>query len=204
VRKRRLEILLSSLKTNPPNPKLKFEEYSLDPKSASTILYTALCQGDVQGKKVVDLGSGAGILSIGVAILGARSVVGIDIDKDLIRIAMDNMNNSNTRVEFIIGSIDCVRGLFETTIMNPPFGSWRRGLDVKFLNKALTISRVIYSVHKASDKSDMFLRKMVAANGGQIRKLGNVEITIPRLFHFHRKAKYKVNANFYRIVRKDG
>jgi len=202
VRKRHLEILLSSLKTN-PNPKLKFEEYSLDPKSASTILYTAFSQGDVQGKRVIDLGSGTGILSIGAAILGARCVVGIDIDKDLIRTAIDNMNNSNVRVEFVCGSIDCIRGLFETTIMNPPFGSWRRGLDAKFLDRALIISSVIYSVHKASDKSDMFLRKKVAAKGGEIGKLGNVEITLPRLFDFHRKAKYKVNANFYRTIRKD-
>lgn len=202
MRKRHLEILLSSLKTN-PNPKLKFEEYSLDPKSASTILYTAFSQGDVQGKRVIDLGSGTGILSIGAAILGARCVVGIDIDKDLIRTAIDNMNNSNVRVEFVCGSIDCIRGLFETTIMNPPFGSWRRGLDAKFLDRALIISSVIYSVHKASDKSDMFLRKKVAAKGGEIGKLGNVEITLPRLFDFHRKAKYKVNANFYRTIRKD-
>nr|MDO8135310.1 METTL5 family protein [Candidatus Njordarchaeum guaymaensis] len=190
------------MKTN-PNPKLKFEEYSLDPKSASTILYTAFSQGDVQGKRVIDLGSGTGILSIGAAILGARCVVGIDIDKDLIRTAIDNMNNSNVRVEFVCGSIDCIRGLFETTIMNPPFGSWRRGLDAKFLDRALIISSVIYSVHKASDKSDMFLRKKVAAKGGEIGKLGNVEITLPRLFDFHRKAKYKVNANFYRTIRKD-
>jgi len=203
VRKRRLEIYLSSLKKS-PNPKLKYEEYSLDPKSASTILYTAFCQGDVQGKKVIDLGSGTGILSIGAALLGARCVVGIDIDKDLTRMAMDNMNNSNVRVEIVCGSIDCVRGLFETTIMNPPFGSWRRGLDVEFLNKALMISRVIYSVHKASDKSDMFLRKKVAAKRGEMRKLGNVEITLPRLFDFHRKARYKVNANFYRIVKREG
>jgi putative methylase len=202
VRKKHLEILLSSLKTN-PNPKLKFEEYSLDPKSASTILYTAFSQGDVQGKKVIDLGSGTGILSIGAAILGARRVVGIDIDKESIVTAIDNMNNSNVKVEFLCGSIDCVRGLFETTIMNPPFGSWRRGLDIEFLDKALMISRVIYSVHKASDKGDVFLRKKVAAKGGEITKLGNVEIILPRLFEFHRRVKYGVNANLYRIVRKD-
>lgn len=202
MRKRHLEILLSSLKTN-PNPILRFEEYSLDPKSASAILYVALSQGDIQGKKVVDLGSGTGILSIGAAVLGAGCVVGIDIDRNSIRIAVGNMSNSGVRVEFVCGTIECLRGQFETTIMNPPFGSWKRGLDVEFLDKALTISRVIYSLHKASDKSDVFLRKKVATKGGEMRKMGSVEIILPRLFSFHRKAKYKVNANVYRTMRKD-
>jgi putative methylase len=202
LRKRHLEILLSSLKTN-PNPILRFEEYSLDPKSASAILYVALSQGDIQGKKVVDLGSGTGILSIGAAVLGAGCVVGIDIDRNSIRIAVGNMSNSGVRVEFVCGTIECLRGQFETTIMNPPFGSWKRGLDVEFLDKALTISRVIYSLHKASDKSDVFLRKKVATKGGEMRKMGSVEIILPRLFSFHRKAKYKVNANVYRTMRKD-
>lgn len=202
MRKRRLEILLSSLKSN-PNPMLRFEEYNLDPESASAILYVALSQSDIQGKKVVDLGSGTGILSIGAALLGAGCVVGIDIDKNAIKVAVDNMNDLGVRVEFVCGSIECLRGLFETTIMNPPFGSWKKGLDVEFLDKALMISRVIYSLHKASDKSDVFLRKKVAAKGGEMRKMGRVEIIIPRLFHFHRKAKYKVNANFYRTSRKD-
>jgi putative methylase len=202
LRKRHLEILLSSLKTN-PNPILRFEGYSLDPKSASAILYVALSQGDIQGKKVVDLGSGTGILSIGAAVLGAGCVVGIDIDRNSIRIAVGNMSNSGVRVEFVCGTIECLRGQFETTIMNPPFGSWKRGLDVEFLDKALTISRVIYSLHKASDKSDVFLRKKVATKGGEMRKMGSVEIILPRLFSFHRKAKYKVNANVYRTMRKD-
>jgi putative methylase len=198
MRKRHLEILLSSLKTI-PIPKLRFEEYSLDPQSASTILYTAFSQGDIQGRKVVDLGSGGGILSIGAAILGARRVVGIEIDSDSIKTALDNMNSSNVKVEFVCGSIDCLRGFFDTTIMNPPFGSWRRGLDVKFLGKALMVSRVIYSVHKASDKSEMFLREKVVAKGAEMSKLGNIEIALPRLYGFHRKAKYKVKADFYRI-----
>jgi putative methylase len=201
VRKRHLEILLSSLKRI-PIPKLRFEEYDLDPQSASTILYTAFSQGDVQGRKVVDLGSGAGILSIGSAILGARCVVGIEIDRDSVKTSLDNMSSSNVRVDFICGSIDCVRGFFDTTIMNPPFGSWRKGLDVEFLNKALMISRVIYSVHKASDKSDIFLREKVAAKEGEIMKLGNIVITLPRLYDFHQKMKYKVKADFYRIEKK--
>jgi putative methylase len=200
VRRKHLEILLSSLKPN-PEPKLRYEEYSLDPISASTVLHLASSMRDVEGKYVVDLGCGSGILSIGAAVIGAKHVVGIDIDEGSIRVALGNMKRLGVRVELITGSIECMRPPFDTTIMNPPFGSWKRGLDVQFLTKALGISRVVYTIHKANEKSDTFLRKKIKAMGGEIRKLGRLEITIPRLFNFHQKVRYKVIASLYRITR---
>jgi len=193
-------MLLSSLKPN-PEPKLRYEEYSLDPISASTVLHLAFSMKDIEEKYVVDLGCGSGILSIGAALIGARRIVGIDIDEDSIRVAQVNIKSLGVRVELIAGSIECVRPSFDTTVMNPPFGSWKRGLDIQFLTKAIGISRVVYTIHKANEKSDVFLRKKIKDIGGDIRKLGRLEITIPRLFKFHQKARYKVIATLYRITR---
>lgn len=200
MRRKRLEILLSSLKAN-PEPKLRFEEYGLDPTSASTVLHVATSMGDIEGRDVIDLGCGTGILSIGAAIIGAKRVVGIDIDDGSVKVALENMKSLSVKVEFISGSIECIGPSFDTTVMNPPFGSWRRGLDLKFLAKALAISNVVYSIHKASDKGDAFLRRKLMDMGGEMKRLGGIEIRIPRLFEFHKKAKYKVDAAFYRIVR---
>jgi predicted RNA methylase len=199
MKRKQLEMLLSTLRAN-PRPRLKFEEYSLDPTSASTIVYLAAALGDVEGKRVIDLGCGIGVLSLGIALMGAMQVVGVDIDKDLIRIAEQNMIALGVRVEFISGTIECVRGQFDTTIMNPPFGSWKRGLDLQFLYKAVAISGVVYSMHKASESSDAFLHKKVSAMGKEVRKLGRVEVIIPHLYGFHKKAKYRVGANLYRIA----
>ncbi|WXG43017.1 MAG: METTL5 family protein [Promethearchaeati archaeon SRVP18_Atabeyarchaeia-1] len=198
MKRKQLEISLSSLARN-PKPKIRFEEYDLDPRSASTIVHIAASLGDVEGKQVVDLGCGVGILSIGAAMMGASRVVGVDIDKDSIKVAVQNMKSLGARVEFISGSIDCVRGAFDTTIMNPPFGSWRRGLDVSFLRKSLAISDITYSVHKASDRSDLFLRKKIQTMGKEARNLGRVEITLRRTYDFHQKSKYAVYAYLYRI-----
>lgn len=199
MKRKQLEIILSSMRVN-PKPKLRFEEYNLDPVSASTILHVAASLGDVEEKQIVDLGCGAGILSIGAAILGASHVVGVDIDRDSIETATENMKSAGVRVEFISGAIDCIKGSFDTTIMNPPFGSWKRGLDVSFLRKAVAISEVTYSLHKASERSDLFLRKKIQTMGKQATNLGRVEITLPRLYSFHNKAMYKVYANLYRIT----
>jgi putative methylase len=201
VRRKHLEILLSSLKQN-PEPKLRYEEYCLDPISASTVLHLAFSMRDIEGKYVVDLGCGSGILSIGAALIGAKRIVGIDIDKDSINVAFGNMKRLGVRVELVAGSIECVRPSFDTTIMNPPFGSWRRGLDMEFLAKALEISCIVYTMHKANEKSNAFLRKKMKEMGGDIRKLGRLEITIPRLFKFHQKVRYKVIADLYRITRR--
>lgn len=201
MKRKQLEILLSSLRRI-PEPKLKFEEYSLDPISASTIVYLASSSGDVDGKRVVDLGCGAGILSIGTALMGARQVVGVDIDRNSIRTAVENMRTLGVRVEFLSSTIDCIRGPFDTTIMNPPFGSWRQGLDVQFLYKAVEISRVVYSMHKASDRSDAFLHNKMKTVGKGITRLGRVEITLLHTYRFHRKARYRVSANLYRITGK--
>jgi putative methylase len=199
MKRRQLEIILSSIRVN-LKPKLRFEQYDLDPVSASTILHVAASLGDIEGKRIIDLGCGTGILSIGAAILGANSVVGVDINGESIKIAAENMKSFGTRVEFISGTLDCIRGSFDATIMNPPFGSWRRGLDVRFLLKATAISRVTYSVHKASEKSDSFIRQKLIAMGKKATKLGRVEITIPRSYSFHNKAKYRVYAYLYRIT----
>jgi putative methylase len=201
VRRKHLEILLSSLKGN-PEPKLRYEEYSLDSTSASTVLHLAFSMRDIEGKDVIDLGCGTGILSLGAAVIGARRVVGIDIDEVSVRVALGNMNSLGVSIELITGTIDCIRPSFDTTIMNPPFGSWKRGLDLKFLAKALEISNVVYTIHKASDKSDAFLRKKTEDMGGEIKKLGRIEIMIPRLFKFHQKTRYKVDASLYRITRR--
>lgn len=46
------------------------------------------------GDKVLDVGTGSGILAIAAAKLGASEVLGIDIDEDAVRVANENINNN--------------------------------------------------------------------------------------------------------------
>ncbi len=59
------------------------------------------------GDKVLDLGAGSGILSIGALLLGAESAVGIDIDENSVRIAKENsaQNGVETRFNAMCGNI---------------------------------------------------------------------------------------------------
>ena len=56
---------------------------------------TAMCLGLLEktvdaGKRVIDVGTGSGILAIGAAMLGAEEVLAIDIDPDAVRVAREN------------------------------------------------------------------------------------------------------------------
>ena len=48
----------------------------------------------IQGKRVLDMGCGTGILSIMAAKAGAKEIVGIDIDEWAFNNAMENMKNN--------------------------------------------------------------------------------------------------------------
>ncbi|RLI45979.1 DNA methylase, partial [Candidatus Bathyarchaeota archaeon] len=150
MKRKHLAILLSRLEPN-PEPKLKWESYNIDAESAAEMVYTAFLHGDIKGKRIADLGCGSGILGIAAMLLGASQAVGVEIDKKALKTAVINAKKTGVRIDLILGDIECIVGRFDTVLMNPPFGTWRRGFDVKFLRKAIEISDVVYSLHKRSD-----------------------------------------------------
>ena len=57
------------------------------------------------GARVIDVGTGSGILAIGAALLGAREVLAIDIDPVAVRVAKENVAHNN--LEKVVS---CVQG----------------------------------------------------------------------------------------------
>lgn len=200
VKLRHLEIILSQLAPH-PKPKLRLEEYTLDSKSAATLLYIAgYVYDDIRNRKVVDLGCGTGRLAIGAVLLGAELVVGVDIDKESVWVARENARKTKVNVEYVVGDIETIYGPFDTTLTNPPFGSWRRGVDILFLKKAMEASRVVYSLHKRGESNRRFLAQRITSLGGKVDSIHEMEITIPYTFNFHRRKRYAVKVDIYRVI----
>jgi putative methylase len=220
VRKLDLEKLLSQVKPHPtPSPDL--EQYTIPSDTAATMLYIAAYHyGDIVGKSVLDLGCGTGRLALGAALLGAERVVGVDLDRVAVRIAADYAVRMGlkSKVQWVASDIDAVCGQFDTVLQNPPYGVQVRRADRKFLEKALSVSKVAYSLHKgtyrgkttyeklekkpsgiASAISSPFLEKFIEAQGGEIRAVYAMNMAIPHMFNFHTKKKHNFIVNLYLI-----
>jgi len=80
--------------------------------------------GNVEGKKVLDLGTGSGIFAISAALYGASEVVGVDINPRAIEMAKENAARAGVSIDFRQGSyFNVLREgeKFDVIISNPPF-----------------------------------------------------------------------------------
>ncbi len=195
-----LEIVLSHLE-NSPSPKFAYEAYDLNPAAASEILFLAETRyGDLKNRSILDLGCGSGILAIGAALLGAKEVVGIDINSESVEAAKRNANLVQVVVDFIAGDIEAIRGAFDVTVMNPPFGTRKKGMDAIFLQKAMSVSKRVYSLHKRGEQNRIFLRNKVESLRGSVDAIFEIGIEIAKTYEFHKKRRYAVDVDLYRVV----
>jgi putative methylase len=196
IRKHELAIRLQELHQH-PDAKVSLEQYTTPADLAAEVLFHACYSfGDIENKSVVDLGTGTGRLAIGAVILGAGYAVGVDIDNDAVKIASHECNGSN--IDWVIGDVSVLRGEFDTVLMNPPFGTKRPHADVRFLEIALSLGNVIYSIHKTATQE--FIRSWLKHHSANYQIIMNTKMEIGHQFDFHRKTKYAVEVQVYRIV----
>jgi putative methylase len=218
IRKLDLERFLGQVKPH-PSPNVNLEQYTLSESTAATMLYlAAYTYGGIVGKRVLDLGCGTGRLALAAAFLGAESVVGVDIDRTAVKVALENSSNVglNVNVDWVNGDIDAVTGRFDTVIQNPPFGVQKRTADRRFLEKALGLGDAAYSLHNhpVTDKllvaklrscggqplqveASPFIQRFVEERGGRVEAVYALPLVIPHMFDFHTKAKHEIVIDLY-------
>jgi len=223
VRKLDLEMFLNQVKPH-PSPKPSLEQYTVPTDVAATMLYiAAYTYGDVIGKSVLDLGCGTGRLALGAAFLGASQVVGVDVDRAAVEVALENSVRTGfaDKVSWVVADIDAVQEGFDTVVQNPPYGVQKRGADRKFLEKALEVGRVVYSLHKNPSRDKRlikqlkasgtnvvpvsvapFLENFVETHGGKIRAVYAMLMRIPHMFSFHTKRRHEFVVDLYVIEKK--
>lgn len=73
--------------------------------ASTRLCLRALSEIDVRGRRVLDLGTGSGVLAVAAALRGARQVVAIDVDPEAIDAARTSMalNPDASSIEWMVG-----------------------------------------------------------------------------------------------------
>jgi ribosomal protein L11 methyltransferase len=102
---------------------------------------TALCleflddiardQGGLSGS-FLDIGCGSGILCIAAQKLGAKTIIGIDIDQDAAGDALKNFtyNRVNNQIGLVNGPLECVRRSFDLVCANLDLGLLKQSIHL--------------------------------------------------------------------------
>ena len=190
MKKKDLEIALQSVENfRDPDPAL--EQYMTPATMAADILFDAYRAGDVEGMKVMDLGCGTGMFSIGACLLGAGMVRGFDVSEKALEIARGNAERLGAVVDFVLSDIRDVHEGADTVFMNPPFGCQNKNADRPFLDKAMEAAECVYSIHMANTVD--FIRDYCERKGRTVVSYKIYKYEIPHTFSFHTRMKKTVD-----------
>jgi putative methylase len=186
-------------------PRAPLEQYRTPPEVAASLIHTADLQGDIDGRTVVDLGCGTGMLALAAALRGPERVLGLDLDPAPLATAEANEARiaSTATVEWL--RADATRAPLcpskpVTVVMNPPFGAQtgNEHADRAFLETTAEIASISYSIHNAGSRE--FVESFAADNAGDVTHAFAVELDLPHQFEFHEAATETIDAEAYRIV----
>ncbi|MBR2093728.1 MAG: methyltransferase domain-containing protein [Candidatus Methanomethylophilaceae archaeon] len=190
MKRKDLEMALQKVRGfEDPDPAL--EQYMTPATMASEILFDAYRAGDVEGMKVVDLGCGTGMFSIGAALLGAGMSIGFDTSEKALEVARSNAEALEVDVEFVLSDIRDVEEGADTIFMNPPFGCQNKNADRPFLDRAMELSECVYSIHMAETLN--FVKGYCEKRGRQVASYKIYKYEIPHVFAFHTKTKKTID-----------
>ena len=159
------------------NPRMAFGSGSHETTYQITSL---LLSEDFTGQRVLDMGTGTGVLGIAMAMRGAQQVVAIDIDPFCVENAKENfsLNNINN-VEILLGDASAIQGQFNTIVANihkniiiadlPTYTQHLSPRGTLFLSGFFTSD--ITDIQKAATTNKLSTTKIVEKNGWVVMKL---------------------------------
>ncbi|MBI2665341.1 RsmD family RNA methyltransferase [Candidatus Woesearchaeota archaeon] len=202
--KKSLEIALSKLRSF-EKPSFQLEQYATPSNIAAEWVWTMALKGEVAGKSFLDAACGPGILGIGLLLMGAKKVFFVDKDIEIMHICQMNYQEIENEyeiglAEFVTGDIRLFDGEVDIVVQNPPFGTKNEHIDKLFLEKAFSLAKIVYSMHKFSTK--IFVEAISQDYGYIITDVWRFNFPIKAMFHFHKKPVREIDVGLWRMEKR--
>ncbi len=196
--KAHLAVILSKLKGF-SEPKASLEQYETDSETAAFLLWNMLMLGDIEGKTIADLGAGTGKLGTGCGLLGAKKVYLVESEDKAIETAKKNLESLDLAeiCEPIKADVREFNKKTDVVVQNPPFGTRQEHADKAFLEAAINIAGIVYSLHKTSTAS--FVRAFARACGYSITHEWPCKPILWQTLPQHRRQVHRIDATWFRL-----
>tara|TARA_B100001996_G_scaffold356642_1_gene320067 strand:+ start:2203 stop:2796 length:594 start_codon:yes stop_codon:yes gene_type:complete len=182
---------------------VELEQYSTDGDLAARWLTDIFAFGDLQeGRTVVDLGSGNGVLGLGALKLGLDRAILIDSDQEACDTAQSNAENMGLAesVQVIHASIGTYPIEIDSTdviISNPPWGRQSPKADRPFLDTILSARVTSHLMHSAEASH---IEPLFEGHGWSVERYGEADFSLPAAFSHHSRLRGKTRAAFWRLT----
>ena len=204
MRPKHLAIQLSKLKAHPCNEVL-LEQYGTEGDLAAYWMLAVDQLDGIEGKVVVDLGAGNGILGIACLILGAKHVHFVECDQAALDILETNLQSlSNTSEDWTIHNIYIGRDEWtipdaDLIVMNPPWGVQTAKADRPFIETALASSSD--AIHLLHSQRSSHIGGMVRDAQWKYEHVIATTFRLPALYSHHSKRASETEVLCWRIHR---
>ena len=206
MRQRHLAMRLSSLTPHPCHS-VELEQYPTEGNLAAAWL-TKIGLGDgFDGKHILDLGAGNGVLGIGAAFLGAEHVTMVECDSVTVETLrmnvedVDGVSMSTILEQRIDGRPLNLDSKVDMVIMNPPWGVQTQRADRMFFETIFAME--IPLVHFIHSIDAEHLLPLAQEHGYELHSIYQDDFRLPPAYAHHSKNKATTRIRCYRLEKKN-
>ena len=205
MRPKHLAIALSKLQPHPCSD-VSLEQYATEGDLASYWMLAVDELDDVQGKSVVDLGAGNGILGLACLMLGAAHVHFIECDPSALGALKANLDglapnfqDKTTILPLRIGVDDIDLSDADLVVSNPPWGVQTARADRPFLD--LAFGSGADAVHLLHSMHAKHLTAVAKDHGWEAEAVFRTEFRLPPIYAHHSQRKGNTDVQCWRFHR---
>ena len=205
MKRKHLAITLSKLSPH-PQTNVNLEQYSTHGDLASDWLFKIAESFDFEGSKIVDLGSGNGILGIGAYYAGASQIILVEAAEDAHQVAVANTESLEYPERFTLYNKKLVDANLDWSdidlvITNPPWGYQNEKSDRIFIE--IGMENNVPEIHILHSNKSEHIGKIAKKYGYESEPLMDGEFILPRTYSHHSKKSSSTGYTAWRLTKSE-